>query len=462
MTTRDLRKAILKKGGDHSIFSPSSSAGWLFCQDYIFANYGKPDTSTYDTAYGTVGHEVGEVWLKRWDDLRKIAYDVPLRGQIELSCPEFMNGAVRKIKGVSETFEITIDEEMLDHVEKYVRWCAELHGDHFVEVRVDFSDLTPIDGQGGTADHACCEIGKLTITDLKMGMGIKVDAKGNTQALLYAYGFFREYDWIYCFKTIEIRIAQPRIGGGRGHFDTWTITREELLTFAESVVPLAELSWTPGGTRTPGPKQCQWCKDVACAARVELIDAETEDDFDDVSEEPAVIEGEFTVVTRKAMVAKKADLDRADWKPNHNDPATLSTAQLAKLLRHRKMIEKWFKDIEAELEARATNGEEIPWWKLVDGREGNRAFKSEKVAVEWAKKNGISPLALYKAVLLTPAQLQTVAAKQLGVSKEKAGLLLASAVIRAPGRQTLAPVSDERDALDSPGEDFDDLSADDL
>lgn len=454
----DIRKAIIAAQGDHAIFAPSSSAGWLYCEDYIFANHDKPDNANEDAAYGTVGHGVGEEWLNA---VKARTGNTPLKSHplaelIGECYPSHLIGTTRIVKGADREFEIEIDEDMVSYVLEYVEWCAELPGDHFIETRVDFSDLTPIPGQGGTADHAACQPGRLVITDLKMGKGVKVFAEWNTQGLLYAYGFFKEWDWAYDFEEIVIRICQPRIE----HFDEWTITRAELLAFGEWVKGRAVKAWTPGGPRSPGPKQCQWCKDVECAARLALLHQETDECFDDLTE-GEVIEGQFSVVTETAMVAAKSALD-GGWRPDPRSPATLSTVQLERLLKIRKMTEKWFAEIEAELESRATNGEDLEFWKLVPGRAGRRAWAGREEAEALALKLGIDPLLLYKIETLSPAQFEEVVRREAGVTKKKAGELLSSAVIRPPSRMTLAPLSDEREELASPGDVFDDLTEDDL
>lgn len=445
-----LREQIVAaaEGSGHSVFSASGSPGWAFCQDYLFANHGKRDNGSEDAAYGTVGHSVGETWLTRikaeLGNRRFRKTPTALKPVIDLCEPFELEDTVQ----VENGFEIKTDREMLSYVREYVEWCIETPGDHYIETWVDFSDLTPIPGQGGTADYASCEQGRLTITDLKMGKGIQVFALKNTQLLLYAYGFFRAHDWLYDFQEIVIRICQPR----REHFDTWTITRAELLAFAEWVKTRAALAWE-GGSRSPGPKQCQWCKDVECAARLAALHEETEDVFDDLT----VIEGQFAVVSHDQMAVAKAALD-IGWEPDATNPATLSTLQLEKLLRLRKLIEKWMSEIESELESRAADGEGLQLFKLVEGRLGNRDWESEDAALEKAKELGVSPLLLYKTVQLSPTQFQEVVRQNLGVSKKKAGELISSVVIRQPGKQTLAPVSDKREEIPGPDEVFEDLT----
>lgn len=448
----ELRQAIIKaaEGTGHSVFGASGSPGWAFCADYLAANHGKADRGSADAAEGTVGHMVGETWLNRVKTIlaeESATGCPPIPEVIATAEPRDLIGTKHEVDG----FEIEVTEDMLGYIRQYVEWCTETPGEHYIETWVDFSDLTPIPGQGGTADYAACEFGKLTITDLKYGMGIQVFAEKNTQLLLYAYAFFNRYDWLYDFQEIVIRIAQPR----RDHFDTWTISRDALLDFAGWIAVRAAKAWE-GGERAPSEKSCRYCRDVECAARLAALHADTDDVFEDLT----VIDGQYSVVSENAMVVAKQALDTG-WAPDAADPATLSTLQLEKLLRLRKLIEKWMAQIESELESRAADGVELQLFKLVDGRQGNREFESEEAALEIAQQLGVSPLLLYKTKILSPNQFEDVVRLQLGISKKRAGELINPVVIRAAGRQTLAPITDERDAQ-SPDDIFEDYTLEGL
>jgi hypothetical protein len=441
-------EAIRRRLNGHSIFAPSSSAMWLNCSGSLIPNLLAEDTAGEDAAYGTVGHDAGEQWLANYA-FAKRKFGGPEDMLLAMSEPRDLLGEVRVIKEHGAEFHIEIDDEMLAYVRQYVEWCVALPGEHYVETQVDFSDLTPIPEQRGRADHAACSWQLLVISDLKMGKGIKVFAKDNSQGLLYAYGFFREWDWLYNFQRIVIRIAQPRLD----HFDEWEITREELLDFAGYVANRAALAWTPDAPRSPSPKACQWCKVKAdCAALAKWTHDATEDCFDDLD----VIEGEYRVVTTTEMTSVNSAITDG-WQPNPKEPSRLSTEALERLLPYRKLIEKWFSEIEAELEHRAMNGEELTRHKLVPGRAGRRYFPEEDPARKLLLKNRVPEDELYVRKLISPAKAEELLRTHGGLKKKEAAKLLDSVVVRPPSRQTLAPVSDERDALESPADVFDDL-----
>lgn len=417
-TLTDLQRIALAHAGDHSIFAPSASAMWMNCSGSLLANVVAPDDAGYEAAEGTVAHSVGEEWLRT--GVR------PLR----------LLGTVVPVQERTEMFHIPVDLAMLDQVQRYVDWCYGLPGDHFVETRVDFSDLTPIPKQGGTADHAVCQPGVLIITDLKYGKGEQVFAEKNTQALLYAYGFFREWDWFYDFKTIHIRICQPRLD----HFDTWLVTRDELLAFADYAKARAAAAWEPDAPRTPGEKQCRWCRvRVDCVARAAYLEKLIDDVFDDLSG------GDPETVTHDEMVAFAHRLDDEEFEWRMVDITSLTVKQKAKLVTHRKMVEKFFSDIYEELESRILRGEDVPDHKVVDGR-SFRSFINTPAAIEHLEFIGVPKEKICPATLISPAVAEEEI-RALGFKRKDIPGMLASVVVKPKGSPTMVHVSDKRKAI---------------
>lgn len=435
----------------HSIFAPSFSAAWIWCSGSLIPNLLEKDSAGEDAAYGTVGHSVGEQWLKSGER------------------PDHLLGRVEHIDEGDEIFSITIDKTMLDYVEQYVDWCQFQIGDHYVEQRVYFSQLTPLKKQGGTADHFALSPGLMVITDLKMGKGVKVDAandlndprsiigdlrridtiklNGNTQALLYALGVFFKFDKQYHFERIVIRIAQPRLD----HFDEWVTTREELLRFAEFVKVRAAAAWVPNAPRRASPKGCRWCRvQKNCAAFMKLTNDLVDDCFGDLGEE-------VDVAQMRDAVARLDDYEVVSL----TSPSNLTTEQMAKIYLYRGLFESWFTGIEIELESRANNGEHVPLHKLVQGR-SNRVWRDEKKAIEVVEEQGVSSLALYTLKMMSPAQTEDLLVDN-GIKRAQAKKIIAVAAVKPPGKPVLVAESDRRPALEDPAEDcFADLTDDEL
>lgn len=415
--TAEITAALRKAGKDfgaHSVFSPSGSAMWAYCSGSLVPNLFKPDSASEDAAYGTVGHELAEQWLKTGEK------------------PSHRIGEVVSISEGERLFEVEITDEMMSFVEEYVDWCIYLPGVHFVETRVDFSDLTPLKKQSGTADHCACEIGHMTITDLKMGKGVQVFAKDNTQAVLYAYGFFKKYDELFDFQTITIRIGQPRLG----HFDVWEITRAELLRWAAWLKERAYAAWCEDATRTPGEKQCRWCKiKQDCAAHAVLIDRLVDGAFDD-------LESPITSDDMTAVQSKLSD-GTFGFDPIRSNKLTLD--QKTKLIVYRPMIESWFSEIYADLESRCLRGETVPGYKVVEGR-SNRVFTNAESAADTLEFLGLPDDVIRPRGMITPAQAEAALLK-VGYRKKQLPDLLHSVVRKPPGKPSMVPDSDSRPAI---------------
>lgn len=437
--------------GGHSVFSPSGSAMWLWCAGSLIPNLLAGDEAGEEAAEGTVAHSVAEEWLKTG---RR---------------PAHLIGTVVHCDG----FDIEITETMLAYVEEYVDWCNDQPGGHYTETKVWFSDLTPIPKQGGTADHCAIHGDTITITDLKYGKGVMVFAaedldnprwcwvddegevskiNGNTQAMLYAYGYWKGLPEVERKKIrrIVIRICQPRLG----HFQTWETTVRDLRGFTSWVKERAALAWTPNAPRRASEKACKWCRvKKGCPALAvwlsEAGNALADDVFADTTVEPWEMEH---VMDR---------IDHNQYDPKLLPIKELSTSQMARLLRFRKIVESWFAEMDEELEKRARAGEPIEAMKLVDSRV-NRVFKDKRAAERFLHEHGVDTLDLYTLKFTSPAQAEELLVSR-GFKLKEAKALLAPHVEKPKARTTLVPLSDPRERHDAVADEvFGDLTADDL
>lgn len=402
------------KGGAHSIFSASGSAMWAHCAGSLLPNIIAPDDSGIDAAMGTVAHGVGEEWL---------------RSKIK---PTHLVGTVQRVSKENEHFDIEITLEMLNYVEEYVTWCAWLPGRHFIETKVYYSEITPIPMQGGTADHVACTYQRMVITDYKHGKGVQVFAKGNTQGLLYALGFFYEWDEIYDFQEIEIRICQPRMM----HMDSWTITRAELLEFAEWARPRALAAWSVDAPRTPGEKQCAFCRvKASCAAHFHMQVELSSGAFEAIGES----------VTVEQVVALKDNIEFQQV-VKFTDVQTLSTAEMAQVYQYRSLYEGWWKSLHNELNIRAAAGETIPGMKLVEARSKRVIRDHETLIRALALDFGITRDQLVSEEMPTLSKLEAVLRKA-GVRPRGMATVLDPLVRKPAGKPTLVPNADRRPAI---------------
>lgn len=428
----------------HSAFSPSSSKMWLTCSGSLIPNILAHDSAGKEAAEGTVAHTVGETWLKKG---RKAA--------------ERMIGQVHTVDG----WDIEVTEEMVGYVAHYVQWCQEIETEaleSLTETKVDFSDLTPIPNQKGTADHIAIiplhatwakrRAYEIVVTDLKYGKGVRVYANGNTQARIYAYGAWLIYKDRYDIQSVRIRIAHPRLTDG---FSEWVIPIDELLDFAlNTVKPRAHDAWKFDAPRTPSEDGCLWCKiKQTCPAAYQHAAEVTSGVFDDDDDEDEPTYGGKEL----ARIAESVEDDFGDAPFNPADPTKLSTKALAKILRYRSFVEKFFGAVEAELLDRSISGEEdVPGWKLVEGRTQRRWPDDDVAVYRKLRRYGLKDAAIFKEVMISPAQAETKLVAKTGLSKSAAASIVNTLAVKPPGPKSLVRVSDNRKALPSDAHVFDD------
>ena len=421
----------------HSVFSPSAAEMTMTCEDSLWLNVLAEDRQTYEAAEGTVAHALGEGWIKT--DER----------------PDDQIGMIEIVGG----FEIEITDEMIGFVEDFYDWCQEAKegADYWAsEQHVDISPLTPIPDQGGTADFIAFTGQHMIIIDLKYGKD-PVFARENKQLRIYALGVFYEWDFLYNFQTIEIRICQPRVAGG---MTTWTITRAELLAFADEARDAWARSWQPREllTRTPSTKGCRWCAAAATCPALYLFLAEDTDvfeNYDDLDAKTAIIDVKPTNVTYERMAgANETIMDDMAVSPFPSlpDPPALHTLALAKLLRYQKLMEGFFNRIRAELLSRAVSDEEeLLWWKVVEARTRRKWVEDEDFIVEkiLARFPKVKKSDLYVTRLASPAEMERIIhtkakEEKLTLGKTKAFLDENGLTVKPPGQKTLAAVDDPR------------------
>lgn len=404
------------------------------------AEYGLPDTAGFEAAEGTVAHDIAAHWLD-------------YRAGIEHALALPSVGEVITIKTGRGSFAITVTEEMLAAVLEYVEWCEATPADRvYVETRVDFSRLTPIPNQGGTADHIAVSIdesgrGHLTVTDLKYGIGHMVYAEKNPQISAYALGVIFLLDWLYDFDKVTLRICQPR----REHFDTWETTRDDLLKWAEWAKERLALTWNRDAPRSPSEEACKFCRARAtCPAVLSIADALADDTFvDERDNMPVLVTSAGAKHTTQALMS-------ADYEPPKPRIKAMGTAQLAKILRYRKYMEHTLQAMYDELVRRVIEGNEpMPeGWILAEGKKSRTVLRSK--AIQILTDLEFSEDDLYERTERSAADLEAFLIKQ-GIRRRDALALVKRAVISNPGKPSLAVAgAGKRVAVDLADDTFED------
>ena len=121
---------------------------------------------------------------------------------------------------------------------------------------------------------------------------------------------------------------------------------------------------------------------------------------------------------------------------------TLAPWMVADILKLEPMISKWLKAVKDRALASLLDGEEIPGYKVVEGKQGNRKWIDEDKVVSVLNEAGYGPDDYYETIVLSPAGMD----KSIG--KKKVSELLGPLIDRSPGAPTVVPESDKRKPLD--------------
>jgi hypothetical protein len=247
--------------------------------------------------------------------------------------------------------------------------------------------------------------GVLSVHDFKDGY-LLVNAKNNTQGLIYLCAALMEFGLIGEFEAFRFCVHQPKIN----HYDEWTYTRAELEAFMTLIRPVAQLAYEiyhgiipfdPEIHLQAGEEQCFWCPVRGrCPARAKRIIAMFE------------------------PIVSKHELD----------DKTLS-------LLHSMVVEvrQALNDYEAEAHRRAMAGSTIDGYKLVYGNKGKRTWANEAAA-----RDSLS-LVLPPEKVFKPAEIisPTEAEKLL----KKGYAPLADLVTQTPAQLRLVPNDHKGDAV---------------
>lgn len=405
----------------HSKYSASGFEAAMLCPGKPVMERDKPDSSSEYADEGAAAHTLLDWCLKGDKDA------AAFKG--------------RRIAVGPRTFEV--DDAMVEPVQRALDNIRDIVGDGALlsEQRVVYGPVIGVgEGEGwGTSDVVAVRGAELQVHDLKYGRGVEVSAERNPQMMLYALGALAaDGDMLGPFETVRMVIHQPRLKDAP---DEWTCSIDDLLAWARdeaapavvrrrdaermfvSLSGLSQPEWEALYLR-PNEKSCKFCRAKATcpALRNEVAQTVTQD------RAPASPD-EFNDL-RPSLVGNTQDAD-APW--------------LAAALSKVDLIEDWCKAVRAEVERRLLAGDEVPGFKLVEGRQGNRVW-SDKAAVEKAlKAMRLKVEEMYDLTLISPTTAEKLAkAKTIGPRQWKA---LQEHITRADAKKHVAPVSDPRPAL---------------
>lgn len=376
----------------HAMLSASGAARWINCPPSLALEQQFPESTSEFAAEGTLAHEIAELKLKK--------HFTPIG-------PRAFTTQMNKLKK-HELYQ----EEMQGYTDTYLDYIKELtHGLPSVpycviEKRVDFGEYAP--GGFGTADCIVVHGETLWIVDFKYGKGVEVSAERNPQMMLYALGALNAYSLIYGIKRVKMVICQPRIN----NLSEWELWAEDLYAWGREIVkPRAELALEGGGEYAAGT-HCRFCRAKA---------------------------------TCRNLAEHNLKLARFEFK----DPGLLNNEEIAAAITDGEMLVNWLKSLEEYALAAMLEGEEIPGYKVVEGR-SNRTFIDQDRAFDKLISAGISEAILYERRPITLTAAEKI------VGKKQFDELLADDIEKPRGKPTLAAQSDKREpySITSAQQDF--------
>lgn len=389
--------SVAHAGRAHALLGASKADQWINCPPSARLQESVPDKRSAFADEGTLAHELSEIKLER----RLLICDSKKRNQLDK--------AIAKIYG-NDFYGHEMENAITDYCEIVEERFMEAKARSedaviLLEERLDFSEWVP-DGYG-TGDVVLIADGVMEIIDLKYGKGVPVSAIGNPQMRLYGLGAWSAYNFLYDIREVRMTIVQPRLDS----VSTVTLTVEELIDWAETVVkPAAALADAGKGDFQAGG-HCRWCK-------------------------------------VKGNCRARADANMAALTYEFKDPALLDLDEIGSILTIAEQLQAWAKDVQGFAFDQAKGGQRIPGWKLVEGR-SNRAI-NDKDAACIALETATLPLDDY----LKPRELLGIGELEKRIGKKELTALIGGLIVKPPGKPVLVVETDKRPELNSVDGDF--------
>lgn len=430
---------------DHAKFSPSAAHRWMSCSGSIPLTAHLPRTTNDYADEGTAAHELAAWCLSTgrdpWD------FEMYEMNIYNGKCTTDIANRTEVPKDFTTHSMWVVDQAMIEYVTDFINTVQDYRtpGDMLlVEQRLEFSEVVGEEEQFGTGDVVLIGQDEITIIDLKYGRGVVVHADRNKQLMIYALAAYSTYNLLRNFTKIRLVISQPRVN----HLSEYTLTVEELLAFGEEVGQAAERVREASDALTDGPKvpekflnpgeeQCRFCeaKTYCPAVSKKVFLTVSQGDFEDLTDHEHIEEKLQEGVVR----LKDSDTEFLSFAMTQVD-----------------LIEGWCKAVRGAVFDHLNSGDDVPGFKLVRGRKGNRRWVSEEEAEKvLVKSMKLKHDVAYSKKLISPTQ----ALKILKESPQRTKRI-ESLITQSEGALSVAPEDDKRPAETPISVEFEDLTGD--
>jgi len=426
----------------HHRYSASGAEGWMNCPGKIAMEQDKEDSYSPYADEGSAAHFLAAECLEKQVEADEFYGKTIVCYTSEGRAYQAFVQEGQAVFGETSRWEVTRDMAMF--VQRYadqVNKAAE-NGTLLVEQRVRFGESIGVPGAFGTGDAIIVtNDGKtLKVRDLKYGFK-PVSPVDNMQMMLYALGALYEFDYLIDMdelENIDLQIIQPRTST---QDEPWVTTPARLFEFAEeakaaialseaAISNLTEMDFTQWAETylSTSEKGCTWCKAKSSCPALH------NECLSDMGVAPATVEG---------LPDLDATMDEALLRITEVDFDTL-----VKLYGVTKKIKMWIEGVEDRMMHDMLKGHKTPYFKIVKGRQGNRAWASEVRAEEAMKKLRLKVDEMYdKKIISVPS-----AEKLLRAQSPKKWKQLEPLITRPEGKLVIAPMGDKRESFDPYGE----------
>lgn len=434
----------------HARWSPSSADRWSVCHGSVAMEYGRPDRSSDAADEGTAAHLIYNLCLRRNVPAASFVGTTVLVGLDPFTNEDMAVLATNAGKDFQVRFELEVDEDLADDLQSALDGTLAVMGEDpalsaYFELALPMSEVTGEPGAIGTADVVALlpHLKELQIHDLKMGRReVRPDCR---QLKMYAAAAFQKFDAAMGpFDRITLVIHQPRIHDKPQVF--W-MTQAELEEFRKDIRAQAAGSRIAFEHRenwmgkdlsylVPTTDGCKYCRASGdCPAQDKVVLS-------------AVGLEEFSDLTALQPEAVNASL--GDY-PIHHKLAVVD------------LVASWCEAVKNYGYQQAMSGVQIPDFKLVLGRRGNRRWANPEDAEGTLKSMRLKHDEMYSYKLKSPTAIEKLYGPKGATPSTKRWNKLSAMVCQAEGKPTLVPVSDtrpEHKVLGVPQpNDFDDITA---
>lgn len=356
----------------HSILAPSAASRWLACPpSALLAEQAGEDAGSTYAAEGTLAHRLAELYLRDFLIGREWMAAHPNKDyDLGKENPE---GLAALADAVHDPLYY---RGMFDEVKVYTDYVVKLYDKAGAGTRMMVEAEVPLfykPDDCGTIDSLVCGGDRtLYVTDLKFGKGVKVDAKENKQLLIYAISaldMLMAEDTAPRIERVVMTIVQPRLH----HTSVWELAVADLDTERDLIDTGARKALAGEGKLKTGD-HCRFCPvKPRCRALKELA----------------------------AETARK----------QFDDPALLSTDEIAALLGSLDTISDWIASVKKYALNQALDGTRYTGYKLVAGP-SRRKITDEPALLKALTAAGYDEVLLRRWSLVTLSELEKIVTKE--------------------------------------------------